>query len=321
MKPLKPLEPDQLIEWLLEGDVSLQYQTLKDLKGEIHPEIQKRISEEGWGKQFIKNRNKDGHWGHSFYQPKWTSTHYVLLDLRNLWFPQNHPEVRKSIEVLTQKNIGWDGGINPNRSNLASDVCVNGMFLNYACYFGVEEKEIRSIIDFLLGQIMKDGGFNCMSNRSGAVHSSLHSTLTTLEGLFEYLRNGYTYRKKEIEEVIRTGNEFILLHRLFRSDHTGEVINPAFIKFPFPGRWRYDILRAMDYFQFSNQEWDPRMRDAMDIIIDRRGSDRTWKLNSKYPGQVYFEMEKAGKPSRWNTLRALRILKRYSPFLDLESDF
>ncbi len=295
----------------MDGDISIRYQVYKDLLNEDHKDLQLQISEEGWGPGFIEPRKSDGHWGHSFYQPKWISTHYTLLDLRNLWVRPDHPMIRESVDVIAEKNIGWDGGVNPNRSNLASDVCVNGMFLNYACYFGVEEKRIESVIDFILGQRMEDGGFNCMSNRSGAVHSSLHSTISTLEGFFEYLRNGYTYRKTEVQKAIALGNEFILMHRLFRSDHTGEVINPAFLKFPYPGRWKYDVLRAMDYFQFSQMPWDQRMQDALDWIDQKRNKNGTWNLSAKYAGQVHVEMERAGKPSRWNTLRALRVKRRY----------
>ena len=303
---------EQLLAWILEGDISLQYQALKDLKGEIRADLQKKICKEGWGYKFLNARKKNGHWGHSFYQPKWISTHYTLLDLRNLWAFSGEPRIRESINLIADHNIGWDGGVNPNRSNLASDVCVNGMFLNYACYFGVEEEKIRSVIDFILGQLMNDGGFNCMSNRSGARHSSLHSTLSTLEGLFEYLKNGYSYRKKEISKVISSGNEFILMHKLFKSDHTGEIINQAFLKLPYPSRWRYDILRAMDYFAYSGVKWDARMKDATEVIVSKKNKDGSWNLNAKYPGQVHIEMEKAGKPSRWNTLRALRVLNKYN---------
>lgn len=158
---------------------------------------------------------------------------------------------------------------------------------------------------------MKDGGFNCQSNKKGAVHSSLHSTLSVLEGIFEYQYNGYTYRIAELRQARSSSQEFILLHRLFRSDRTGAIINSNFLRLHYPPRWYYDILRAMDYFQLAKVPYDGRMNEALDIIYNKKNKDGLWNLPGNYPGQIHFEMERAGKPSRWNTLRALRVLKYY----------
>jgi hypothetical protein len=173
------------------------------------------------------------------------------------------------------------------------------MFLNYASYFKTEEKYLESIIDFILSQLMSDGGFNCRFNRVGAKHSSLHSTLSVLEGIWEYKKNNYNYR------------EFILEHRLFKSDKSGEVINKDFLKLSFPGRWRYDILRALDYFQYAKVGDDERMMDAIEVLLKKRTGENIWKLQANHPGQFHFHMEKVGNPSRWNTLRALRVLKYF----------
>ena len=117
-----------------------------------------------------------------------------MLDLKNLGIIQNHPLIRASIDFIIKNEKGKDGGINPKGSTRFSDVCVNGMFLNYACYFKAEPKPLENVIDFILSQHMADGGFNCQSNRSGAQHSSLHSTLSVLEGFYEYLKHNYSYR-------------------------------------------------------------------------------------------------------------------------------
>ena len=185
------------------------------------------------------------------------------------------------------------------------------MVLNYSAYFNVKEEFLKSVVDFLLSEKMNDGGFNCQSNKKGAIHSSLHSTLSVLEGIFEYTRNGYSYRLKELEKAQSESQEFILMHKLFRSDKTGEIINPNFLKLYYPSRWYYDILKAMDYFQFARVKYDNRMDEALEIILDKRTAQGQWKLPSNHPGQTYFEMEQPGKPSRWNTLRALRVLRHY----------
>lgn len=301
-----------LIRWLLQGDVSIQYQVHRDLLGTDRPELQARISEEGWGARFLSKRLPNGHWGREFYQPKWISTHYTLLDLKTLQIRPDHPVTNESVEIIAGENKSDDGGINPGKTIKQSDVCVNGMFLNYACYFGIDQGHLHSVIDFILDQQLPDGGFNCQFNRQGARHSSMHSTISLLEGMWEYKRNGYTYRVAELDTASEAARKFLLLHRLYKSDHTGEIIHKNFLRLSFPGRWYYDILRALDYFQDAGAAWDERMSDAIEVLLSKRRSDGRWPLQAKIPGKVHFEMEKAGRPGRWNTLRALRVLKRYA---------
>jgi len=302
---------DEIIAWLLDGDVSIQYQTYRDLIGVDKPLLRKKIEKEGWGAKFLSCRLRNGHWGKSFYQPKWTSSHYTLLDLKNLGVSPHNKPIQETLDLIFKNKKGPDGGILPIGINQRSDVCVNGMVLNYSSYFGVKEEQVKSIVDFLLSQQMVDGGFNCHSNRKGCVHSSLHSTLSVLEGIFEYKKNGYHYRLRELEKAKKESEEFILMHRLFKSDKTGEIIKRDFLKLYYPSRWHYDILKAMDYFQYAHVKYDRRMDDAMEVIKSKRNKEGLWSLTSAHTGQTHFEMEKTGKPSRWNTLRALRVLKYY----------
>ena len=302
----------QIIDWLLEGDVSIQYQVWRDLLGSDKKKLQIRIANEGWGSKILSKRNSDGHWGDRFYQPKWISTHYTLLDLRNLNLPSNNEIVQETIELVLQNNLADDGGIQLGPSTSQhSDICVNGMFLNYASYFKTPEKKLHSIIDSILNEIMPDGGFNCRTTRSGAKHSSLHSTISVLEGFTEFQKTGFTYRKKEISDVIKTALEFILMHRLFLSDHTGQIIDKNFLKLTYPCRWKYDILRAMDYFQYAGIKWDNRMTEALAHLNKKQNKDGSWNVHAAHSGQVHVIMEKAGKPSKWNTLRMLRIKKHF----------
>jgi hypothetical protein len=305
------IEPE-LLDWLLQGEVAIQYQVERDLLDKHRPDLQARIELEGWGARLLDRRRPDGHWGRSFYQPKWTSSHYTLLDLKTLQLPVSNQAVKETIDLITVQQKAADGGVNPGVTIPESDVCVNGMFLNYACYFGISERSLHSIIDFLLEQHMPDGGFNCRLNRFGARHSSMHSTICVLEGLLEYERSGYTYRLGELQAVSAAAREFLLLHRLYLSDRTGEVIDPKFLMLSFPGRWHYDILRALDYFRDAGVPLDERMRPALEVVVGKRRRDSRWPLQARHPGQTHFEMEKPGQPSRWNTLRVLRVLKQYS---------
>tara|TARA_R110000868_G_scaffold126481_4_gene333564 strand:- start:7706 stop:8191 length:486 start_codon:yes stop_codon:yes gene_type:complete len=158
---------------------------------------------------------------------------------------------------------------------------------------------------------MLDGGFNCRSNRSGAHHSSLHTTLSVLEGFTEYDKNGYQYRLGDVKNAVQSSPEFILKHQLFLSDRIGDIIHKDFLKFSYPRRWRYDILSALDYLQYANVPWDDRMRPAINVIFKKRNKEGRWNLQAKHPGKVHFDMEKAGKPSRWNTLWVLRLIKHF----------
>lgn len=311
------MNKEQIINWLLEGDVSIQYQVYRDLLGIKKKDLQDRIAREGWGQKLLSKRGTNGHWGDSFYQPKWTSTHYSLLDLRNLYLSKDNKIVQEAIELVLQNGKANDGGIplGPSTSQ-HSDVCVNGMFLNYASYFNMPEKVLCSIVDSILNEIMPDGGFNCRTNRGNPKpkHSSLHTTISVLEGLTEFQKARYTYRKDEIQSARESAKEFILLHQLFLSDHTGKIIHKDFLKLTYPYRWKYDILRALDYFQHAGSPWDERMKNAIKELEDKRNKDGTWNMQAAHPGKVHFIMEKAGKPSRWNTLRAMRVLKHFKDY-------
>lgn len=302
---------NEIIKWLLDSDISIQYQVYRDLLKADKPDLKERISGEGWGAKFLSFRNGNGHWGLGFYQPKWISTHYTLLDLKNLSVSNQHKDIKLTLNKIIKEDKGSDGGINPSKTLSQSDVCICGMFLNYASYFYLNENDLKSIVDFILSQQLTDGGFNCQSNRKGASHSSLHSTLSVIEGIFEYSQRGYSYRLNELKKAEEDSRLFILEHKLYQSHRTGETINNKMLMLSYPSRWRYDILRALDYFQMAGIGFDNRMTDALDVLISKRRSDKKWPLQAKHTGQTHFDMESVGKPSRWNTLRALRVLNHF----------
>jgi hypothetical protein len=173
------------------------------------------------------------------------------------------------------------------------------MVLSICAYFGLPDGRLNQLAEYLCREQMPDGGWNCRRHR-GATHSSFHTTISALEALFHSGAG---------EEPQRKGREFLLLHRLFRSHRTGRVVNPAMLRFPFPPRWHYDILRGLDYFRQSARERDPRLGEAIAAVESRRQEDGRWLLPAGYPGVAHFPMECPGAPSRWNTMRALRVLQ------------
>jgi len=303
--------PNQIIEWLLDSDVSIQYQVYRDLLNIDRPDLKERISKEGWGARFLSYQDKNGHWGRGFYQPKWISSHYTILDLKNLSISNQCKEVQTTINKIIRENKDPDGGVNPTKTISNSDICICGMFLNYAAYFGAKEDDLKSVVDFIFSQQLPDGGFNCQLNRKGATHSSVHSTLSVIEGILEYSLNGYKYRLNELKKVEEESREFLLEHKLYKSHRTGEIIDSRMVMLSYPSRWRYDILRALDYFQFAGVGYDSRMADALEVLIKKQRADMTWPLQCKHSGQTHFDMETIGQPSRWNTLRVLRVLKHF----------
>lgn len=302
---------NKLIHWLLEGDPSLAYLVARDLLKEDTSQWKEKIGKQGWCAEYIRNRSVEGNWGHRFYQPKWKCTHYTLLELKNLAYPAHDPMIQKEVIRIGLKEIGNDGGINPAVSTQIGETCVSGMYINYAAHFQTPETVLNGVIDFILSQKMDDGGYNCNLNGIGAKHSSLHTSICVLEGFQSYLVNGYTHRREEVEVSMNCIVEFILRHELFKSCKTGNVINEKFFINTYPFRWKYTILRALNCFVDCGVHDDPRMKDAIERIADRRTKEGWWKMQSGYPGQIYFEMEEAGKASRMITYLALKVLQQY----------
>lgn len=298
------------IQWLLEGDPSIRWQTLKDLIGETKNKIdleRQKVATHGWGAKLLSKQDATGMWGKGLYSPKWISTTYTLLLLRRLGLPPKNPQALKGCSLLIDKGFYHDGGIAFSSSWKKSETCVTGMVLSILAYFLYQDARVDKLVEHLLNQQMNDGGWNCQSYK-GATHSSFHTTILVLEGLREYEKNNDKLISK-IQQAQARGREFLLVHKLFRSHRTGKIVSPAMTRFSFPPRWHYDILRALDYFQEYNADRDERLTDAIKIVKKKCKKDGRWLLQNKHPGRTFFEMEKVGEPSRWNTLRSLRVLR------------
>ncbi len=221
--------------------------------------------------------------------------------------PPRDPRAKKTCKLFLNEALWHDGGINVSVSQPCSETCVTGFVLALLSWFMVGDTRRERLVDYLLAEQMDDGGWNCQRDR-GAVHSSFHTTINVLEGLREYA-NSQGSKSSEVLVAEARAREFFLDHKLYRSHRSGDIVHPAFTRFSFPPRWHHDVLRTLDYFQSSGAPYDERLEDPIEIVVRKRGKDGRWRLQNRHPGKVYFEMEKVGQSSRWNTLRALRVLK------------
>ncbi len=286
-------------DWLMQGDPAIRWQTMRDLldrpEKEWRAERGQTLSQ-GWGERLLKEQNSDGIWGGGIYSPKWVSSTYTLLTLCDIGIPRDHEPARRGAALVLKRML--EPGI------AACDRCIVGMLLQLAVYFRLESREL---VANLLEERMPDGGWNCRRLRKPRPHhSSFHTTLNVLDGVGPYLRE---HSDPELAAAEQRALQLLLEHRLFKSDKTGEVIDPKFTRLSFPHRWHYDVLRGLDYFARGKHQRDPRLQDAIELLLVRQRSDGTWPLQQKYAGQVFFDMEKTGQSSRWNTLRALRVLR------------
>lgn len=202
--------------------------------------------------------------------------------------PPTNAQARKACAILLDRGLHEDGGISFGWRG-GSETCVTGMVLPILSYFELDDARLDTIADHLLGQQMPDGGWNCQRPQGATAHR----------------RN----KLAAVRAAQRRGREFLLEHRLFRSHRTGSIIQSVFLRFSFPPRWHYDVLRALDYFQAVNATRDKRLSEAIQHICDKQRKDGRWALENRHKGKTWFELERPGAPSRWNTLRSMRVQK------------
>jgi hypothetical protein len=296
--------------WLLNGDPAVRWQVERDLLDKPPEEFEATrslVSTQGWGAKLLALQDDTGMWGGGLYSPKWISSHYTLFALLFIGLPPGDPQALKAANLLLNKGYYKDGGINFSRSIEHSETCITGMVLSMLAYFDYPDERIHDLADHLVGQQMPDGGWNCQSYR-GARHSSFHTTISVLEGLFYYAER-FPDQLAGLYSVRQKAHEFLFLHQLCCSHRTGELVHPTMARFPYPPRWQYDVLRALDYFQMAKAEQDERFGYAVALIEKKRRPNGRWQQYRGPSGRIYFNLEKAGVPGRWNTLRALRVLR------------
>lgn len=322
-----------VIDWLLDADPSIRWQTMRDLLDAPESEWaaeRAKVEKEGWGARLLSLQDEDGQWAGGAFVPAgfewsewqevgqpWTATAFSLSQLREFGLDPASERARRTVELIGA-NSHWDHAGEPYWEG-ETDQCINGRIVADGAYFGVD---VSPIVDRLVGERLDDGGWNC-ERENGSVRSSFASTINVLEGLLEYERA--TGGTPESREARRSGEEYLLERSLFRRLSTGEVADERFLTFLHPSRWRYDILRALDYFRSSGvltgTAPDPRLGDAVDHVRSRRLEDGRWPLDWSLPGRIWFDVNDGpGKPSRWVTLRAMRVLRWWDGAGTLQQD-
>jgi hypothetical protein len=305
------------ITWLLDSDPALRWQVMRDLLDAPADEVaaeRARVAREGVGAQLLALQAPDGMWAGAAWNRGWNSTMHVLWLLRHLGLDPASVEARRAL-ARVRDHVTWQGSGPPEihgNAFFAGEVepCINGQVAAAGAYFG---QDVRGLIDRLLGEQLADGGWNC-ETENGSTRSSFNTTICVLEALLEHERaSGPT---PGVTAARLRGQEYLLERRLFRRRSTGEAIErdrkggTEWARFAFPTWWHYDVLRGLEHLKDAGVTPDVRMSEAIELVVSKRAADGRWPLEVRYPGVMPVELDEGeGRPRRWNTLRALRVLR------------
>ena len=299
-----------VISWLLAGDPSIRWQVLHDLVGADEAVVAREramVAVDGWGARLLALQDPSGLWGGQLYNGKWLSTTYTLLLLRRMGLEPANPQARAGCVRLLDGGFRNDGRIVYAHKDDAVDVAVTAMVLSVLAYFGCDDARVQAVAMYLVGQQLSDGRWEPYPGNPH-LRYAFDTTWLALEGLWAYTR-GIPAPAREVEVAQVRGREFLLRHRLWKEPSGNASIADAMARFSLPPRWHCDVLAVLDHLQACGAYPDGRAADAIALIRAKRNPDGRWNLQNRHPGKTYFEMEEVGQPSRWNTLRALRVLR------------
>ncbi len=310
-------------DWLMDSDPAIRWQVMRDLLGAPRDAVaaeRSRVAREGWGARLLALQERGqwdggacfpgGYWDrrHEYQGQPWTSTLPTLDLLVEFGIDAEEPAVRQAIAGVREHCL-WE---HDGQRFFSGEVepCINGRVVTFGAYFGneIDPAEPAAVVERLLGEQLEDGGWNCEAE-NGSVRSSFHTTINVLEGFLRWERA--TGGSDALREARARGEEYLLERALFRRKSTGEPADTEWLRFSFPTRWYYDVLRGLDYFRAAGGAPDPRLADAIELVRSKRQADGRWLLENTHPGKVHFPLEEDGMPSRWITLRALRVLAWY----------
>ncbi len=288
----------QVIEWLRDGDPAVRWRTAA-LVGEAPAQVgaeRARVATHGWGARLLALQQSDGGWGLGVYSPKWTSTTYTLLHLLWLGLPAPHPAAERGLEQMWAWQARWR----------VPETCVVAMLLRLTAGFAYPAERLDDLVADLLEQQNDDGGWNCRSRTDRGQHSSFHTSIQALEALLAYERSG---GHLETGPSQQRGRDFFLAHRLYRSHRTGAVALRSSTRMPAFPEWHFDVLRGLEHWVAADAPRDDRLGEAVEVLRHARRADGRWPTYAPYPASQgqWFELEPPG-PSRWTTVRVLRVL-------------
>jgi hypothetical protein len=314
-----PMPKRSVIQWLLDSDPSIRWQVMQDLTGAPADEVaaeRARVATEGAGARLLALQAPDGRWGGTAWNRGWNSTMHVLMLLREMGLDPASDQARRAVGLVRDR-VTWQG-CGPQEADdnpfFAGEVepCINGQVGAVGAYF---RQDVRGIVDRLLAEQLPDGGWNCEA-ANGSTRSSFNTTICVLEALFEHERA--VGASPKVTGARLRGQDYLLERRMFRRLSTGEVINDRkgnhnWTRFAFPTWWHYDVLRGLEYLRRAGVVPDERVAEAIDLVASKRDGDGRWPLETRHAGEMPVETDEGeGRPSRWNTLRALRVLNWYS---------
>lgn len=301
------------MDWLLESDPAIRWQVMRDLTDAPAADVaaeRSKVATTGWGAELLARQTDDGHWGGAADAQSWPASREwhaltALALLRDFGLDPESAEARGAVE-LTAEKVTWQWWDNHPFFVGEVEPCINGRVVAIGAYFG---QDVELLLNRLLGEQMADGGWNC-EQENGATIGSFATTINVLEGLLEVERAGGS--TPALTSAHERGRAYLLERQLFRRKTTGEVADPAFTQLSFPPAWHYDVLRALDYLSAADVQPDARIAEAIGVIESKRDVDGRLPLEVAHDDNLDFEMgERVGQPSRWNTLRALRVLRWY----------
>jgi hypothetical protein len=299
---------EAVVEWLLEGDPAIRWQVQRDLLDEPADTWEReraRVAEEGWAAELLDHQGEDGEWPAG----RWTASTWTLLLLVALGLPEGHPAARRPLEGLLDRFIPRDKEVDCAALLKRVDLCHLGFWLGLGAHFLEDDPRLPPLGEAVLSAQYDDGGWNCqLRNYPNRRHSSFHTTFNVLENARPTAAKGLV-SKRVFQEAEARAVEFMLAHRLYRSDKTGDVISERFTHLTYPWHWHYTVLRGLDYLRLTPAISDARLADAVELLREKRKPNGRWPLQKRIPGTLLVEMEKPGQESRWNTLRALRVLR------------
>ena len=308
-----------VLDWLLDSDPSLRWQVMRDLTGapaEASAAERARVATGGLGARLLALQADDGLWGGVAWNRGWNSTMHVLILLRELGLEATGDAARRAVNLVRDRVTwrGWGPRECDGNAFFEGEIepCINGQIAAVGAYF---RQDMRGLVERLLAEQLPDGGWNCEAEK-GSRHSSFNTTICVLEALLEHERAGGG--TPQGREARLRGQEYLLERRLFRRRSSGELIErdrkdgAAWSRFAHPTWWHYDVLRGLDYLRSAEVTPDARAAEAVDLVASKRDTDGRWRLETRYPGVMLVETDEGeGRPSRWNTLRALRVLRWY----------